>query len=197
MNKRKSKTERKEKTEARRTPRRAALHSTPTRPAAQHGRLGRHLVALSSAALIVLVGCGAPAPEERLAAASVALEDTAGDLTTVNVYIQETQTKLSELEERRRQLRNEVRTLEERVAARATDVALFRAIQTALLDEPTLREAALTAQVEDAEVTLSGSVTSPEQEARALAIARDVAGVAAVNSRIRVDSPASAGRVDS
>lgn len=79
-------------------------------------------------------------------------------------------------------------TLEERLAARATDVAVFRAVQTALLQEPALADTAIKVHVEHGKVSLHGVVPSEEQRERAIVISRATPGVGSVISRLRLDA---------
>ena len=135
-------------------------------------------------------GCGKPAPEARLEAVGQALDDSAAELVDLNTRIRQTESELERLRSERRRLRDEVRTLEERLEARATDVALFRAVQGMLLESEGLQEAAIAVSVEDGTVTLRGVVRSVEELQQAVWIAKDVAGVASVESKIRIDNPA-------
>lgn len=145
------------------------------------------------AALLCVGGCSEPPPETRLENVSDALSSSTAELETIDERIERVETELADLREARRNLRDEVRTLEQRLAARATDVALFRAAQTALLEESELQEAALAVQVDDAVLTLTGVVSSAQQERKAVAIASSVAGVATVISRVVVNDPAASG----
>lgn len=144
--------------------------------------------------LAVLCGCGDSPPESRLKAVGEDLESSASELEELNTRMEAAENELEELREQRRQLRDEVRTLEERLEARATDVAVFRAVQSALLNEEMLQESAVAVGVEDGTVTLSGIVRSEDELQQAVDIAREVAGVDRVRSKIRVEAEAASSR---
>ena len=80
-------------------------------------------------------------------------------------------------------------TLEERVAARATDVAVFRSVQAGLLAAEELSETAISVDADSGVVRLSGLVSSVAEEAAAVQIARAVPGVESVRSHIEVEAP--------
>lgn len=139
--------------------------------------------------LLALFGCQPPTPEDRLEAAGDALEQSEESLASVEQRITEHEDALAELKKQRRKLQNRVMTLEERVAKRATDVALFRSVQTGLLEAPELSRTAISVDAEAGVVKLSGLVSSDAEEAAAVAIARAVPGVESVRSRIDVEAP--------
>ena len=150
-------------------------------------------LAMATLIAVTLTACGESTPEARLEAAGEDLSDSTSELASLNVQIEETETKLEQLRDERRDLRDRVRTLEERLEARATDVAIFRAVQSALLEDTSLAESAIGVSVDDGRVTLTGMVRSVEERAQALAIAKQIAGVASVSSKIRVNNPAATG----
>ena len=76
------------------------------------------------------------------------------------------------------------------VSLYATDDVLFRTIQKRLLEDGSLEGVAISAQVQDGVVLLAGDVPDEELRDRALEIARSVPGSLAVESRIRVGTPA-------
>lgn len=137
-----------------------------------------------------LAACEKAPPETQLAAAGEALGEATTELADLNTRIEQTETLLDQLRADRREQRDTVRTLEERLEARATDVAVFRAVQTALLDEPSLQNAAIAVDVEERAVTLSGVVRTQQEASQAVAIARQTAGVANVSSKIWINDPA-------
>lgn len=143
-------------------------------------------------ALFALAGCQPQTPEERLEAAGDALEESEDSLESVEQRIAEHEDALARLTKQRRKLKNRVLTLEERVAKRATDVALFRSVQSGLLEAEELSQSAIAVDAEDGVVRLSGLVSSEAEEAAAVRIARAVPGVASVQSRIDVEPPESA-----
>lgn len=147
-------------------------------------------------AALILAGCDKPPPEEQLSAAGQALGDATSELADLNTRIEQTESSLDELREERRTQRDKVRTLEQRLEARATDVAIFRAVQSALLSDERLQEVAVAVDVEDRVVALSGIVRTQEQARRAVELSDQVAGVASVSSRIRVNDPKAGGNED-
>lgn len=140
-----------------------------------------------------LSACGNSTPEARLEAVGEDLSDSTSQLDSLNTQIEETETMLDELRDDRRDLRDTVRTLEQRLEARATDVAIFRAVQSALLEDAMLSESAIAVNVEDGRVALTGVVRNKEEAQQALAVAKQIAGVDGVSSRIRVNDPAAPG----
>lgn len=143
------------------------------------------------AGLFLATACGGDTPEQRLEAAGEKVETVSNDLDTIRQRIEEHEAALDRLREEREKAKNRLGTLEERLDARATDTALFRAVQGALLEAKDLKESAINVLVEDRNITLVGSVPSAEDRERALDIARETAGVGSVRSRIRVDDQAS------
>lgn len=138
-------------------------------------------------ALPFLAACNSETPEERLEAAGAQLELTEDNLEGVEARIEELETSLATAKQRRRALRERVLTLEEKVAVRATDVALFRAVQSALLELPGLTEAAVSVDADGGTVALSGLVASYEEREAAEAVAAATPGVGRVINRIKVD----------
>lgn len=148
---------------------------------------------LPAIAVLALCGCQPQTPEERLEAAGDALERSEDTLASIERSIAEHETALARLTKQRRALRNRVLTLEERVAKRATDAALFRSVQTRLLEADALSQSAIAVDAEDGVVRLSGLVSSDAEEAAAVRIARAVPGVDSVESRIDVETPEASG----
>lgn len=143
----------------------------------------------AAGAALLLAACSGESPESRLSEAGEQVEEVEDDLASLKARIDETEQTLDRLRARRSNMKDRLRTLEERLAARATDVALFRAVQSALLDEPGLKETAINVLVEDSVVTLVGSVPSAADRERALEIARNTPGAAEIRSRLRIDDP--------
>lgn len=146
-------------------------------------------VVLLASTLATLFACDGKTPEARLGDAGDKVEQAEETLDSLETRIDEHERALDELRDRRRKMKDRLQTLEERLAARATDVALFRAVQSALLEEPGLKETAINVLVEDKAVTLVGAVPSADQRDRALSIAREVPGVEEIESRLRIDDP--------
>lgn len=147
------------------------------------------LIAALFASLVAVAACEPNTPEQRLQAAGDELDDTQLDLESLDQRIEQQQDVLALLKKQRRQTKNQLLTLEQRVAARATDVAVFRAVQSELLAEPKIRNAAITVDAESGNVTLSGLVSSRAEMEVALSIARGTAGVEHVKNRIEVETP--------
>lgn len=141
-------------------------------------------------ATLALSGCAKPAPETQLERVGEALDDSTSQLENLNTRIDQSEALLEQLRQERRELKDEVRTLEQRLNARATDVAVFRAVQTALLNDDALQESAIAVSVEDRIVTLSGEVRSDAELQRSIEISKGIAGVTDVMSRLRVYKPA-------
>lgn len=140
---------------------------------------------------VILAACGKPPPEAELAAAGEALGEATTTLSDLDAQIAATEQRLDRLRAERRSQRDRVRTLEERLEARATDVAVFRAVQSALLDDERLEAVAIAVDVEDRNLTLTGEVRSREEAAHAVELSEQVTGVASVRSRLRVNDPRS------
>ena len=143
--------------------------------------------------LLALIGCQPQTPEARLTAVGDALEASEESLENIEQSIAAHEDALADLTKQRRQLRNRVMTLEERLEARATDVALFRSVQARLLEAEELSQTAITVDAEDGVVRLSGLVSSAAEEVAAVKIARAVPGVDSVRSRIDIESSQSSG----
>lgn len=78
------------------------------------------------------------------------------------------------------------------VAKWADDASVSRVLQQELLAEPALEAAALSARVEQGVAILEGNVPDAAASERAVAIAREIPGVADVQSRIAIAAPAPA-----
>lgn len=156
------------------------------------GSFIRH-VAITILLAIAFSACGNSTPEARLEAVGEDLSESTSDLASLDARIEEAEALLETLRDDRRNLRDRVRTLEQRLEARATDVAIFRAVQTLLLEDALLSESAIFVSVEDGRVTLAGVVRNDEEARQALALAKQTAGVGGVSSRIRVNDPAAPG----
>ena len=115
-----------------------------------------------------------------------ALDTSSAQLADLKAQIRNTETLLEGLRDRRREVRDRVRTLEERLEIEATDVAIFRAVQSELLASDDLAETAIAVDVDEGAVTLRGTVDSTPELSLALDIARAVDGVASVASLLRV-----------
>ncbi|NND37094.1 MAG: BON domain-containing protein [Gammaproteobacteria bacterium] len=148
-------------------------------------------------AATLLVACGTDRPEERLESAADNLAATTLDIDGVNAEIERIEGSLESLQKERKRLRAEQRTLEQRVEARATDVAIFRFVQRELLELDPLRNTAIAVTVEDQRVTLWGTVERADQVDSAVAAAKRAPGVAAVTSHLLIDDEGPAPTADS
>jgi hypothetical protein len=155
------------------------------RPARIGGVLAAGLLAV-----LLLPACGDDAPEQRLEAASEALSDARADADQAREQLAERERKATEeLQEARSALReaeSELLSAQQLMERRATDVALFRAVQAAMLDAPQLQTAAVEVRVDDGVVTLAGVVQDAEARQRALELARETAGVRDVRDQLDV-----------
>ena len=144
-------------------------------------------------ALTLLAGCDRPAPEERLQSAGEQLDSARDSLESLDTRIDELEATLVALKKERRRTEDRLLTLEDRVQARATDVALFRAVQSALLADGPLSQSAIAVDARKGVVTLTGLVNSAELGDRAVRLAGETAGVDRVVSRIDVEPDEGAG----
>jgi osmotically-inducible protein OsmY len=140
--------------------------------------------------MALLTGCGQDTPEERLEAAGERLQQAEITLEEIEQQIGRHQDELVTLTKQRRKMKDRLLTLEERLAARATDVALFRAVQAAILATSELEQSAIAVQAEDGVITLSGIVAEQAEKDSAILVASETPGVARVVSRISIDDPA-------
>lgn len=136
---------------------------------------------------LILTGCNQGTPEGRLEQAGEQVEVAREDLQALNERISAHRTSLAQLEKDRRRAKSQLQTLQERLQNRATDLAIFRAVQTAVLQDPALTESAITVSVDDAVVTLGGVASDSAGELAALDHAKAVPGVTSVSSNIVVD----------
>jgi osmotically-inducible protein OsmY len=151
------------------------------------------LLAIALGGSGVAIGCGpGEPPEQRLETAGETLEGARDDLEEARARRDAALRELSQARKALRRAESAVLSARERVERRATDVALFRAVQAALLEEPSLAEAAIAARVEGSEVTLEGEVAKTSLRERALEIARGTAGVAEVHDELEVVGEATA-----
>lgn len=138
-----------------------------------------------------ILGCSDPTPEARLMQTDNALKQTTEDLVDRNDKIEQLETELSNQKKDRRQLRELKLSLEERLDKRATDVAIFRAVQTQLLDDERLANSAISVSVEDGIVTILGLVDSQNKKQMAISIVKSAPGVKVIRSRVIVEDDSS------
>lgn len=144
------------------------------------------LAAISVIGLGLLAGCSRPAPEERLIEVGQDVSDMQSRLESLNEEIAGHEEAIHQLQKERQRAKAKLMTLEERLQRRATDLAIFRAAQSALLDEPTLQGAAVLASVEDGVVTLNGSISGLQEERKATEIVRSIPGVESTVVRLQL-----------
>lgn len=138
-------------------------------------------------------GCGDDAPEERLAEAQQAVNRAEAETKQAEREVERLRSRVAsreaEVERAERALAESQEALREaaaRVEERATDVALFRAVQTRLLEDDTLEPYAVSASVEDGVVTLHGAVETYDEADHAARIARETFGVIGIRNRLRI-----------
>ncbi len=146
--------------------------------------------AMAIVCLSITAACGRPAPEERLIDLGEQVDDAAMTLEQLDEAIKRHEDRLDTLRTQRRQAKARLMTLEQRLERRATDLAIFRAAQGALLDEPALQESLVSVRVEDGVVTLVGSVANASGEQIAKDTVRAIPGVESIVSRVETDEPA-------
>ena len=156
------------------------------------------LVAAALAAGLSLAACEPQQPEERLqeAAADVdeaeqQLEGARGDVASAKASVADLKQEVSEAEARLAQARKALRQRQKELAAErdelhdiADDTAVFRLLQTRLLNDSRLADAAVSVDVLDGRVTLRGEVPNPQQKAIAGEIAETTPGVSEVENLI-------------
>jgi hyperosmotically inducible periplasmic protein len=69
------------------------------------------------------------------------------------------------------------------------DATLSTRVKTALLNEPELGALRIDVNADSGVVTLTGAVRTPEEEQRALAVAKSIEGVRGVQSALKVETP--------
>ena len=149
-------------------------------------------VATTFVYLTMIVACGRPAPEERLIDMGEKVDDAAMTVEQLDDTIERHEDRLDDLRKQRRKAKAQLLTLEQRLERRATDLAIFRAAQRALLDEPALQQSVVSARVEDGIVTLVGSVADLGDERIAREIVQAIPGVESIVSRVQLDEQSDA-----
>jgi osmotically-inducible protein OsmY len=172
----------------------------PRRPTAV--RAARTAAACAAAALLV-GACGGEAPEQRLEQAAERVRDAREEVRdarrALEAEMNEATRKRAEVADARESLESAQQKLSQassRLEQRATDVALFRAIQKELLETEDLDDAAVLAHVRDGAVTLYGSAPDAEARERAVQIARETPGVVSVASNVAVTNVERAGAAE-
>lgn len=151
------------------------------------------LAAAPAAALFLASGCGDPSSEQLIEDATAQVQRAEQEVEEAKVALEREEEELAEAQEEMAEARETLREAEKRleearahVAEVADDAYLFRAVQSALLADPTLEGEAIAARVRDGVVSLEGTVDLPEQKKRAGALASGVPGVKSVQNRVVV-----------
>lgn len=166
------------------------------------------LIALS----FIVAACGGDTPEDRLQSAADEVASVENKIENVSEEIDDAR---SELEKRRAEVRDaeqalasarqDLRKLQKRLATEqkeldstASDTAIFRLLQSRLLEDDLLASEAINLFVLDGTVVLYGEVRSEEQKKRAGSIAADVPGVTEVRNFVEFSqAEANPGSTDS
>jgi hypothetical protein len=148
---------------------------------------------LAAGAALLLLACGEPSPEAQLAEAREGLERARQEVESAKARVEETTRKLEKAQEAREEAlgsltaaREDLAEARAEVGRYATDDAIFRAVQSRLLEDEELSDVAIPVRVDDGVVTLTGEVPKRELATRAEEITNEVAGVIEVRNRIRV-----------
>jgi osmotically-inducible protein OsmY len=161
-------------------------------------RLRARLPALLFAAALGGACGGGDEEEFRLAAQALtaARESVAQEQRAVEerrARLEVAQAELAAADRQLREAEERLREAESRVDLKATDAALFRAVQKRLLEDERLRHVAIDADVRRGVVELRGSVPDERTAAAAVEVARAVPGVMRVESRLNVAGAARPG----
>ena len=145
-------------------------------------------------AVVVASSCGGDDQAAQLESATEELAEAQSEVeaarTTVEATLETAAVAEAELGEARQALivsQERLANARALVGASASDAVLFRSIQRDLLEENSLDDFAIAAQVDRGVVTLAGTVASAETRERAADIARSTSGVASVNNRIEIE----------
>lgn len=164
--------------------------------------LTRSAVLLLSAGMLSIVapGCSPEDPETRLKEAAREVEDVRDEvedarenvasaeeeLSSLEEAVNEAQAALAEARKKLRRRQTELARERNELHSTANDTAVFRLVQTRLLEEPSLSRVAIAADVIDGRVTLRGEVEAADQKATAGQIAANTPGVREVVNLIDV-----------
>lgn len=167
----------------------------------QSGRGWSRRLGACLAALLLLAACGEPSPEAQLAEAREGLERARTEVASAKARYEETQRELQKAQQAREkaaealeEAREQLEEARAQVGRFATDDAIFRAVQSALLADDKLSEVAIPVRVNDGVVVLTGEVPKPALSERAEELAAEVAGVVEVRNRIQVREPGGASK---
>lgn len=156
-------------------------------------RLDRHLGCALTLFLLLASSCGERTPEQRLEEAAERLSEKKEVETEKREQVEEQRAALERAREGAGEAERELakaeqarREARERLDMLASDVAIFRKLQSAMLQDPELEKDAVMVQVNDGVVTLDGRVSSKEAHQRAIEIARSAPEVKDVRDRVVV-----------
>ncbi len=155
-------------------------------------------LALACGLLLAVVGtgCGEATPEEKLAEATEELTDATHAKEAAQATLDQLEKRLGDAQAARDQaaeafeeVRQRWQDAKDAVGEFATDEVLHRQVNRALIDEPALEGATITAAVENRVVTLVGGAPDAEAIALAAELADAIPGVAEVVSQVAIESP--------
>lgn len=152
----------------------------------------RTTLAVLVAALLAACGPGDP-PEQRLREAERRADEARQAVARAKAELEKEREQLEQCRQDLHGAQQQLGTARERrsdaeqeVDQQATDVAVFRYVQRALLEDDALKGAAITAHVEDGIVELTGEAETAAQRDRAKEVAAGAPGVRSVESSIQV-----------
>ena len=155
------------------------------------------LLAPACALLLALAGtgCGDPTPEEQLADATEELTSATQAKNAAQTTLDQLERRLEDAQAARDKAAEAFDEVHQRWASAknavgefATDEVLHRQVNRALLEEPELEGATITAGVQDRVVTLIGGAPNAEVIVLATELAGAVPGVADVMSEVVIES---------
>lgn len=146
------------------------------------------------------LACGGHSRDAKLVKAIQARKDARETLDKARKTLSQAEQKLAKAQTERDQAAKAVheaeRALSEaeaKVGLYATDVDLFHHVQKLLLEDPALKDGAISASVKSGVVTLSGHAPDAKAREHAIAVTRKVPGVVDVRSQIEIPSKAAKG----
>lgn len=152
------------------------------------------------AAILALGACEPEEPESRLKQAAGQVDqakekvqsarenvaEAKDELGSLQQAVDEAQQQLAQARKKLRRRQEQLAENRDRLHSFASDTAIFRLLQTRLLDEPSLSTAAVSADVINGRVTLRGEVESTAQKETAGKIAAGTPGVEEVRNLVDV-----------
>jgi hyperosmotically inducible protein len=132
-------------------------------------------------------GCGGESQEQQLAQASQELQEARRTVERKEAKVDAIQADLEKARKELASAQERLQRAESRVDLKATDAALFRAVQKRLLEDERLREVAIRADVAQGIVTLHGNVPRSDLREYAEQLAAGVPGVVRVENLVRVE----------